>query len=85
MPLTCTGCSVSVPTLSASCGKNKKQGGLSLPGKLGKRDSGLSEFGERAEQQVEQFQDRMNDAQGTTATRDSRPFSEVRDRFKNRR
>lgn len=28
MPLTCTGCSVSVPTLSASCGKNKKQGGL---------------------------------------------------------
>jgi len=28
MPLTCTGCSVSVPTLSASCGKNKKPGGL---------------------------------------------------------
>jgi hypothetical protein len=27
-PLTCPGCSVSVPTLSASCGKNKKTGGI---------------------------------------------------------
>lgn len=28
MPLTCTGCSVSVPALSASCGQNKKSGGI---------------------------------------------------------
>jgi hypothetical protein len=28
MPLSCSGCSVSVPALSASCGKNKKSGGI---------------------------------------------------------
>lgn len=28
MPTTCTGCSVTVPTLAASCGQNKKPGGI---------------------------------------------------------
>lgn len=65
--------------------RNDKPGFLSLPDKFGDNNTGLSEFGERAEQQLEQFQNRMHHAPEKTATRDEKPFSGFRDQFKNRR